>query len=550
MQLHLEALGRPLDLAERLSWLQPFVHSEASKYQPRKVALRALAADGSPAARAALVAALRDPAFPHRADAALALGRTPHETTIEPLLEALEAPEPELRRAAARSLGMLAVAHVVPAPVGSRVLDAMEARYREEPEPIVRVALFLAILGHGGDRALKTAFGLIRDDGDPLVRCEVLRVRLKFAELAAADATLEGARNTSRAYARDASRAVLAELGPTDKPRTLARARMRAQAARLELSGQCPDVLVEATLALVAVRDPEAPRLLSVLATTGTPPVRTAAVEGLGQLGGALALQFVIAALHDACWSVRRTAIEVLSRFDDPQAGEALAATLREGAALDRWSAARALAHVPHGSEALVDAFGDPVVPVRKAAEHSLLQHASLAKAAAVVLERERASSRDSGQQARAETLPGAERWSRVHAVDVAALVAALSREDPRVQRRAARVLAAFPGEAARLRLVAILERGVPAEAQLAAFSLGLRGDEGARDALELVAATNHPGLAVAAIRALQDLGNPASVPLLRRLAENSPWESVRSAARLANAVLPPGPDAQGVHDG
>jgi HEAT repeat protein len=525
------------------------VHPEAREQRPRLVALRALAADGSPAARTALLAALRDPAFPDRADAALTLGRIPHAESIEPLLEALGAPEPELRRAAARSLGMLAVAHVVLAPVGSRVLDAMEARYREEPEPMVRAALFRAILDLGGDRAFNTAFGLTRDDDDPLVRCEWLRAKTYFAQLAATDDALAGARR--------ATRTILAELGPDDEPRTLARARMRARAARLELNGQCPDLLVEATLALATLRDPEAPRLLGELAATGAPPVRAAAIEGLGRLGGAAALRACVAALDDPRWGVRRKAIEALGRLEDPTAGEVLAATVREGSTLDRSSAARALAHVPHGSAALVDAFADPVVPVREAAEDSLLQHANSAETFTVrlwALEQADAGSPDLREQPQGEALLEArrqtERWSRVHAADAAVLAAALSREDPRVHRRAARVLAAFPGDAARLRLVGILSQGVPAEAQLAAFALGLRGDEAARDALERAAATNHPGVAVAAIRALQDLGEPASAPLLRGLAENSPWEEVRAAALMANAMLAPEPDIEGAGGG
>jgi HEAT repeat protein len=535
---HLEALRRPAELQERIPWLQRFTHLTGRFAQPHLAAIHALREDGSSTSRSALIAVLADPAFPYRADAALALGAVPDPASVDPLLGALGASQPEVRRTAVRSLGRFAAAGLLRDEAGERVLDVLEERYRNESEAIVRAALFLTILDIGSRRAFEMAFRLSKDDRDPVVRCEVLRARKFFALMAGSRDALAGVRRHTRS--------IVMELAAVDEPRTLERARMRARSARLDLKGHCPDLLVEAIMGIPALEDPAAPRLLAGLARAGAPRVRAAALKALGRLEGAASLRAAIEALDDPRWSVRRAAIEVLAGLEAPEAAEALVGTLREGAVLDRREAARALARVPGGSEALVSAFADPMVLVRTAAEYALLEHVQRTGVAAWHLAELDAARQqaDEVDAAAAEASRRAERqaalWNPARAEDEAALIAALSHPDPRVGRRAARVLAASPGEATRARLVSILSEADPAEAELAAFALGLRGELAAREALERAALGDHPGVAAAAVRALQDLDAGDSLPLLRALAWNAPSERVRSAAQLASAMVHP----------
>ena len=118
------------------------------------------------------------------------------------------------------------------------------------------------------------------------------------------------------------------------------------------------------------------------------------------------------------------------------------------------------------------------------------------------------------------------------------ALARALSDDDERVGRRAARVLAAFQGEGSRQLLIAELDRAVSPGSEMAALALGLHGDEEARESLERSAAAADVRLAIASIRALQDLARPESLPVLRALGQDAAEEEVRSAARLASAIL------------
>ena len=86
--------------------------------------------------------------------------------------------------------------------------------------------------------------------------------------------------------------------------------------------------------------------------------------------------------------------------------------------------------------------------------------------------------------------------------------------------------------------LLDILRNGEDQEAALAAFALGLRGEDESRVDLESALLEGDRPNPVTFIHALQDLGRPAALPALRSYLEFRLRSDVRAAADLAVTVL------------
>jgi HEAT repeat protein len=542
------ALARPLTAVERYPALRPFGHLGVSDAEPHLDAVRTLGSTGVSAGAYALVAVLGDPGFPYRVEAAEALRRVPHAVAIGPLLAVLEAADPVLRSRAARALGAIAVAGVADPEAFEPVSARLRVALQEDPHPEVRAASFTALLNTGRADDFGEAFRLADRDHDPLVQCEMFRARNFFARLSEKADAIDDARSRTRAF--------LVERPESERSRDILRravARSRYRALLHPLS-RCPDTAVEAAHGLAYLEDPSARVVLGALASSaGDAPLRSAAVTALAALGGEPALVAAIAALEDERWSVRRAAVDALVELDHPRGYAALARLATRGAPLERRAAVRALAEVPARSAALVAALGDPAVLVRVAADQALLKRPervvrgeeALADDAAWERPAWRAgSSEEERAEARRRAERNPERWRAEQAAAEKALAAALSADDGRVRHRAARILAAYPGEASFALLLETLQSGHPPQAGLAAFALGLRGEPAARAALERAARGDDPELALVSVRALQDLGARESLPALRALGRSAADEEVQAAARRASVLLqgwPPG---------
>jgi HEAT repeat protein len=242
--------------------------------------------------------------------------------------------------------------------------------------------------------------------------------------------------------------------------------------------------------------------LIRIVQVESDARLRAAAVSALGEVGGEAAFPVLIGVLEDRNPQVRRTGMEALVRLGDPRAGERLAAILRQGGAYDRLGAAAALEAFPAHTPALIRALGDEVAQVRRAAELALVRQAE----------------------------PGA----------IPMLVKVLSGPDEGQGERAMRVLANYKGEESRKSLLEVLRRGPPQGASLAALALGLRGEPESRRELEQALVDSHypEAVSIAVVSALEDLNQPASLPLLKRLAKTASSQTLRTAAGQAAAII------------
>lgn len=520
-----------------------FAHLGSADPEPHRAAIESLAASGLPFGAYALGAVLRDPRFPYRREAVDALAALPHASAIEPLQETLADRDPALRARAAQALGAVVRAGVAPPEAVAGARASLGRMLAQDASPAARAAAFTALLDLGQPSDLRMAIGLAERDADPRVRCELIRARTFFARYSGSPDAIEPARLEARA--------ALVHSGAARTPGLVERARARSQGAPgLASLDPCPDLPVVAARGLAELGDPADTALLLRLARSAPdPPLRAAAVLGLAQRGGEPGFAASAVALEDPRWSVRRSGIEALARLDSARAHALLAQLLASGTPLERVAAAEALARIPAPAGALVGAFGDPLVPVRVAAERALLERpaqvARLERSLAADLRpagpraAPAASDAQRGERRRAhEQRLG--RWRAARADAERALAEALAAPDPRVRQRAARLLASFPGDASFALLHERLRSAHAPEAPLAAFGLGLRGDPAARSALEAAAAAGSGELALASVRALQDLGEPESLPALQALARRAPDARVRAAAARASALLDP----------
>jgi len=485
-----EQLRRPVSVTERSRVLRTYAHLWSDEGQTHRIAINVLATSRIPAAAFALAEALRDVDYPFRLDIAQALALEPKSIAVPALVAAAADQEPELRRAAISALGASPAVRVQ-----GPHLEQLRQRFLQsiarDPDPGVREAALISLLATGGLAAVNQAIKIAMADEHILLRCQALRLIAFFGAHAPDPKLANSARDRLwKVVEQSQERSVLARA--YDKHR---------YASRLDPQPGCVDPMVAAVRNLgVLAQANDTARLGSLASSHADPAVREAAVFALSQTGDEAALEAVLPALADENIAVRKAAVNALPAFDDKvRVADALGQTLRNGSSIDREAAADALARMAGQEDALVHALGDESVQVRRAAEHALLQ-------------------RDDPEVLRP-------------------LIEALS-QPPRIARRAARILAAIEMDEADSLLIEVLESRQPPAAAMAALALGLRGHAGSRVALESAATDSDEAVALASIRALQDLGERESLPTLVSVAASTDGTRIEVAARLAVSVI------------
>jgi len=207
----------------------------------------------------------------------------------------------------------------------------------------------------------------------------------------------------------------------------------------------------------------------------------------------------VLQALGDPVYAVRAKAIDLVAELGD-RGGEVLGRLLRDGTTFERLRAATALRNVRGQAAALVKALEDDDPQVRRAAKQAL------------------------AAQQEPDSVP--------------ILIELLFARRIRLRIDAMLVLARYHGEESRKQLIQVLRSGDPPNAPLAAVALGLRAEPEAREALEM--ALNQPGFpdSIAAVHALQDLEQGASLPALAAFVRGATDFKAKTAAEFAMAVI------------
>ncbi len=534
-----EVLRQPPHWSERSAALRLASHAITPSAEPKLVAIRGLGDLESPSAAAPLIEVVGDPGSPYRVQAVTELNRSFDSQTPEALIEVLDDPDPELRRSAARVLGAIVGGELVLEPSVTRSAERALARLlKEDSDARVRVAAVDGLVALGTEMAMYSSFTIAEQDESDFVRCALVRRSPDFL-------TRPPGERITPQRVRLFLRKALEASSKTPSPGTWTRARRESRYySPLNLRSDCLDVHETALSALSLIEDRAVLPALLRAASAGDPGRRAIAVRGLARFGrNDQALDAVVAALSDPTSGVRRTAVEGLGDSTSPRADRNLIETLRAGAPADRVRAAKALRGSFGASEALIEAFGDRVVQVRDESEVALLRSDE------VVTKLDEAYTRISGE---ADSPKGEERRERrLRRIDDArkqwraelraaeqSIARGLSSPDPRVRIRSARVLAKFESEESLALLLDFLRSGAEPGSATAALSLGLRGDERARKALEEASRNADTALSIAVIRALSDLGRPESIPLLRSLEAEAEDDAVRTTARHARAML------------
>jgi len=534
-----EILRQPPRWSERSAAIRFASRAITSNPEPKLVAIRALGDLESPSASAALIEVVEDPDSPYRVRAVTELNRSFDSQAPEALIEVLDDPDPELRRSAARVLGAIGGGELALDPSVIRAAERALARLlKEGSDPRVWVAALDGLVALGTEMAMYSSFTIAEQDKSDFVRCALVRRSPDFLTRP------RGERITPRRV-RLFLRKVLENTSKAPSPGLWTRARRESQNySPLNLRSDCLDIHETALSVLSLVEDPAVLPALHRAASADAPSRRAIAVRGLARFGSNdKALDAVIAALTDPTSGVRLAAVEGLGDSTTPRADRHLIETLRAGAPADRVRAAKALRGSFGASEALIEAFGDRVVQVRDQSEVALLRSDEVVTKLDETYTRI-SSEADSGKgerrrKGRLRRIDDArKRWRAELRAAEQSIDLGLSSPDPRVRIRSARVLAKFESEESLSLLLDSLRSGAEPRSAMAALSLGLRGDERAREALEEAALSVDSALSIAAIRALSDLGRPESIPLLRSLEAQGEDDAVRSTARHALAIL------------
>ena len=535
-----EVLRQPMDWSERNALFRSLSHLVSRRNaKPHLAAIRELSWIELPSAAEALGIALRDTDSPHRKEAAMALLRVRRVEALPVLLETLHDPNPDLRSIVAGTIGDL---------VGQEDLhfDAKDVRAAEtalarmlasDSDPRVRLAALDGLTLLGSEEAVYSAFTVGSKDPDEFVECGLV-ARSRYLVKGGKEARINV--RMIREFLRDK----LSEESRVPSTGILKRA-YYAQKYYSPISKQraCVDVEATAASVLAILRDRAALTNLLRTASNDVASLRASAASALANYKDDEALASIRHALVDPVRGVRQAAIIGLGESHDPRADQLLIFTLQESTPVDRRDAAKALGGSFGASSALIRAFADRVVQVRNEAETALLRSDEVVlklEAARAALRSEALAESNGGrlERRRQKLDEGYERWMAERRENEIALAEGLASQDVRVRIRSARVLAKFRSPASLELLRASLRSGTSPQNEMAALSLGLRGDPSARADLEKASRVEHTALSVAAIRALQDLGQPESLPLLRSILETDSRERVRTAANFAIAML------------
>lgn len=370
------ALDAPVGFRETHPWLRFLSPLLGSTGEPKLAAIRTLAAMRRPEATAALLDVIDDHGFPQRVAAIEAIARAPEPAAMQPLVALLDDADPEVRRAAARSLGFVGRAAAKDRIPVDAAFTRLKDRLSEEPVVAVRAAVLDALVMLGTTEGLVAAYEVAIRDEAPLVRCGVLSVAVGLAR-----------HYGSRKVMAPAHRLAPADFDAAGVPRTmgdLARAlRQRDFQPLVDWQSGCADPQLEALARLAEVRTPDLFATLLVARASDDAGLRAVAYAGLARYRRPEALPAVLPALDDPVQGVRRAAIDGLAEREGKEAFAALASALAQPqrAEVDRQQIAAAL----DGSrevEALIAVLSGGAVQTRRAAARSLENLADASAAA------------------------------------------------------------------------------------------------------------------------------------------------------------------------
>jgi len=540
----IRTLKQPLSFAERHPWLRFAAYWVFEDVEPHRHAIGVLANSGHPAAIPTLIELLNVPDFPYRMEAGIALSALPDTRSVPVFVSLFDDADPQIADMATRALGVVAKRLTDPASIDV-ARTALAHTLRTHANPVRRVAALKGLVALGSETALFDVFDLAMEDPHPLVRCGLFSSTAAYLRQ-------PGKARITPAHLRTAMRRSLDARAIDDPLGVYARAIHASRhsssfVAIIERDTDCIDVSQVAMGWLATLGDVSARPLLFRAAVSSDPELQATAAYGLARFSDGKAHAAVVELLGSPLFGVRVAAIEGLGRSRHPEADAVLVRVLEEGSRLDRREAAKALEGSIGASVALVEAFADPAVEVRNEAEEALMRSDVVVQKIEDALETARVEvagghSTEAQKQRKERMEEGLGRWQAERRDTSAALMRGLGREDPRVRVRSARALSRYASEASFQLLLEALEATDARSAESAALALGLRGDVRARSNLELAAARQEEGIAVAAVRALQDLRQPEALACLRALdvRNRSPRfkTSVAHAVELLEGVL------------
>lgn len=533
----IRTLEQPLSLAERHPWLRFAAYWGFDDVAPHRRAIRVLERSGHPEAVSILIGLLDLTDFPYRAQVGISLTVFPDARSIPAFVSLLDDADPDIADMAARALGVVAKRLTDPVSIDA-AHTALVHTLRTHANPGRRVAALKGLVALGSETALFDAFDLAMEDPHPLVRCGLFSSTAAYLRQS-------GQARITPAHLRIAMRRSL-DVRAIDEPlgvyaRAIHASRHASNfVAIIERDTNCIDVNKAAMGWLATLGDVSARPLLFRAAVSSDPELQATAAYGLARFSDDEAHAAVVELLDSPLFGVRVAAIEGLGRSKHLGADAALVRVLEEGSRLDRREAAKALEGSIGASVALVEAFADPAVDVRNEAEVALMRSDVVVQKIENVLETVRVEaseghSTEVQKKRKARLEEGLDRWQAERRDASAALVRGLGQEDPRVRVRSARALSRYESEASFQLLLGVLEAADARSAESAALALGLRGDVRALRSLERAAARSQEDIAVAAVRALQDLRQPEALASLRALDVRN--RSARFQATVAYAT-------------
>ena len=485
-------LDEPVRWTERCPFLGLAARFWVVDPEPHRTAIRRLVEAGHPDAALPLAKVLADKSFPYRVEAAEALRHVPNQFAVPMLIQALTDTDPDVREQAPGSLAAIVREGGLDAGRVKEIIQRLAERLREDSRLAVRYAAYRALLETGTEQGMLLGVGLASSDRSwfkSVLGCANLKNMSYFARASGKASSIRSTAEFIAQTLKEGTDPLFVRFG-------LSRAYLVSRYG-------CASARVGAVEGVGLLGDPSATSaLVRIVQVESDARLRAAAVGALGEVGGDAAFPVLVGVLEDRNPQVRRTAMQALVRLGDPRGGERLAAILRQGSTYDRLGAAAALEAFPAHTPALIRALGDEVAQVRRAAELALVRQAE----------------------------PGA----------IPMLVKVLSGPDEQQGEGAMRVLASYKGEESRKSLLEVLRRGPPQGARLAALALGLRGEPESRCELEQALVDfNYPeAVSIAVVHALEDLNQPASLPLLKRLAKTAYSPTLRTAAGQAAAFI------------
>ena len=407
-----------------------------------------------PSLEGALIATLGDSDPEVRAAAARSLGSYQDTSVIRALAATLRDDEnPTVRRTAAWALGKIENPLAIPALSSALTGDA---------DPEVR-AMAASALGEIDDPGAVGALGnAIANDAHPGVRYASIRALAEIEDPRAIPALTAALADSNPRLRRAAVRG----LGDIDDARAI-------DALTGVLAGD-PDIEVRksAAWALGEIDDGRAVQPLSQALDDAAPEVRLVAIRALGEIEDARAVQPLIGLLTDGDTQVRKYAAAALGEIEDSRAVDPLVQVLRSDAdASVRVAAARALAEIEdrRAAPALAAALTDASVEVRRRAARALGELDDLHQAPPELLR----ALQDADQEVRLRAIRAIGEIEDAAAVP--ALIPLLQSEITEQRRLVIRALSEMHAPAAYEVLVQALRDDDPEIRRLAARALGRR---------------------------------------------------------------------------